>query len=327
MTIRRREFITLLGGAAATWPIAAGAQQSVMPAIGLLIAGSADALAEQLDGFRKGLADLGYVEGRNLVVEYRWVERRERFTEVAAVLAHRPLRAIFVTGPAPTRAVLAETKTIPVVFNMGEDPVKEGVVTSLNRPSGNITGFTTLTNQLFAKRLQLLHEVVPKSATLAMLVNRGNPNAEPDSRDAQAASAGLGHELRVLTANGEPDFEPAFASIAAQRIAGLLVGVDPFFLSKRAPLAALAIRHAVPTMFDRRDYPAAGGLMSYGASSVDTWRRAGGYVGRILRGAKPADLPVQQAAKLDLVLNLNTAKALGLEIPSDVLAIADEVIE
>jgi putative ABC transport system substrate-binding protein len=322
----RRAFITLLGGAAAAWPMAARAQQPALPTIGLMIPGSADAVAEPLAGFRKGLADLGYVEGRNLAIEFRWYEPY-RFTDTAAELARRPLQAIFVTGPAPTRAVLAETKTIPVVFAMGEDPVSEGVVTSLNRPSGNVTGFTTLTNQLFAKRLQLLHEVVPKNAVLAMLVSGGNRNAGPDSKEAQAASAALGHELRVLSASGERDFEPAFARIAEQRAAGLLVGVDPFFLTKRALLGALATRHAVPTMFDRREYPMAGGLMSYGASSADTWRQAGVYVGRILRGAKPADLPVQQAAKLELVLNLNTAKALSLEIPSGVLAIADEVFE
>jgi putative ABC transport system substrate-binding protein len=325
--MRRREFIAGLGGAAA-WPLAARSQQPAMPVVGFLSTGSADALAANLAGFRKGLADFGYIEGRNVMIEYRWVEgRRERIPELAADLVRRPLTVIFADNPAPARALQRETTTTPIVFSMGEDPVKEGLVTSLNRPSGNITGLTTLTNQLFSKRLQLFHEIVPKTEALALLINPDNPNAEPDTKDTRAASAALGRELQVLLANNERDIETVFTTIIQQRIGGLLVGVDNMFLAKRALLATLAVRHAVPTMFDRRDYATVGGLMSYGTNYFDAWRLAGVYVGRILRGAKPADLPVQQVTKIEFVLNLNTAKALGLMVPPILLAAADEVIE
>jgi putative ABC transport system substrate-binding protein len=323
--MQRRDFITLLGGAAA-WPLAARAQQPAMPVIGFLSSGSPDSVAGQLAGFRKGLADLGYVEGRNISIEYRWVEQRyERLPEMAADLVRRPLAALFANTPSGARAALAATSTIPIVFSMGEDPIKEGLVTSFNRPNGNITGVTSLTNQLFAKRLQLLHEIVPKNTALALLVDPDNPNANPDAKEAQAASAALGHELYVLPANSDRGFEAIFATMTQRQVGGMLVGVG--FQNSRGLLSALAIRHAIPTMFDRREYPAAGGLMSYGANYFDIWHQAGVYVGRILRGANPADLPVQQATKLEFVLNLNTAKALSLEIPSGVLAIADEVIE
>jgi putative ABC transport system substrate-binding protein len=325
--MKRRAFITLLGGAAA-WPLAARAQQPALPVIGFLSTGSADAYGSQMDGFRKGVADLGYVEGRNVMIDYRWGEgRNERLPELAADLVRRPLTVIFANTPTAARAVQSATTTIPIVFSMGEDPVKEGLVTSLSRPSGNITGLTTLTNQLFAKRLQLFHEIVPKASALAFLVNPANPNAEPDTREARSASAALGRELRVVSASSERDFETVFTTVVQQQFGGLLVGVDGFFLGKRALLASLAVRHAIPTMFDRRDYAAAGGLMSYGANYFDAWRQAGVFVGRILRGAKPADLPVQQVTKIEFVLNLNTAKALGLAIPASVLAIVDEVIE
>jgi putative tryptophan/tyrosine transport system substrate-binding protein len=325
--MKRRDFIALLGGAAA-WPLAARAQQPALPVVGFLANGPADAYAEELAGFRKGLADLGYIEGRNVMIEYRWFEGRyDRLPEMAANLVRHPLAVIVAVGPPAVRAAQSETTTIPIVFGMGEDPVKEGLVTSLNRPHGNTTGITTLANQLFAKRLQLLHEIVPKAAVLGLLVNPANPNAEPDTEDAQSASAALGHELRVLPADSERDFEAVFASMVQQRIGGLLVGVDNMFHAKRALIAALAVRHAIPTMFDRRGYTDAGGLMSYGANYFDERRQVGVYVGRILRGARPADLPVQQATHLEFVLNLNTAKALGLDIPPGVLAIVDEVIE
>jgi putative ABC transport system substrate-binding protein len=326
--MKRRDFITLLGGAAAAWPLAARAQQPAMPVIGFLSNGSADPFVEQLAGFHKGLADFGYVEGRNAKIEYRWAEGRiDRFPEMAAQLVRVPSTVIFVNGPAAARATQSKTTTIPIVFSMGEDPVKEGLVTSINRPTGNITGLTTLTNQLFGKRLQLLLGVAPEMAPLALLVNPTNSNFESDSRDARAASAALGRELRVLSARTEVDFEAIFATIVQERIGALLVGVDPGFLAKRALLASLAIRHAIPTMFDRREYTVAGGLMSYGTNYVDAWRQAGAFVGRILRGAKPADLPVQQVTKIEFVLNFNTAKALGLTISPTLLAIADEVIE
>ena len=324
--MKRREFISLLSAAAAVWPLAARAQQAAMPVIGFLSSGSPDAVPGQLAGFRKGLADLGYVEGRNISIEYRWVEQRyERLPEMAAALVRRPVAALFANTPPEARAALAATSTIPIVFSMGEDPIKEGLVTSFNRPNGNITGVTSLTNQLFARRLQLLHEIVPKNTALAFLVDPGNPNADPDAKEAQAASVALGHELYVLPANRDLGFEAIFANMMQRRVGGLLIGVG--FQNSRGLLSALAIRHAIPTMFDRREYPVAGGLMSYGANYFDVWHQAGVYVGRILRGAKPADLPVQQATKLEFVLNLNTAKALGLEIQSGVLAIADEVIE
>ena len=324
--MKRREFITLVGGAAA-WPIAARAQQGG-PIIGFLSNGSADAFGEQLAGFRKGLADIGYVEGRNARIEYRWAEGRiERFPEMAADLVRLPSTVIFVNGPAGVRAAQSKTTVIPIVFSMGEDPVKEGLVTSLNRPTGNITGLTTWTNQLFGKRLQLLLDVAPAAAPLALLVNPTNSNFEPDSRDARAASAALGRELRALTARSEFDFDAVFTTIVQERIGALMVGIDPVFLAKRALLASLAIRHAIPTMFDRREYATAGGLMSYGANYVDAWRQAGVFVGRVLRGAKPADLPVQQVTRIEFVLNYNTAKALGLTIPPTLVALADEVIE
>jgi putative tryptophan/tyrosine transport system substrate-binding protein len=325
--MRRREFIAGLGSAAA-WPLAARAQQPIMPVVGFLSTGSADALAGNLAGLRKGLEDLGYVEGRNIMIEYRWAEgQHDRVPPLAADLVRHPLTVICANSPATVQALHRERTTIPIVFAMGEDPVKEGLVTSLNRPSGNITGLTTLTNQLFSKRLQLFQEIVPKTEGLALLINPDNPNAEPDIRAARAASAELGRELRVLPASSERDLEAVFTTMIQQRTGGLLVGVDNVFLAKRALLATLAVRHAVPTMFDRRDYPAVGGLMSYGTSYYDAWRLAGVYVGRILRGAKPADLPVQQATKIEFVLNLNTAKALGLTIPATLLATADEVIE
>jgi putative ABC transport system substrate-binding protein len=326
--MKRRDFITLLGGAAAaTWPLVARAQQA-LPVIGFLSRGSPGVYAASLAGLRQGLNETGYAEGRNVAIEYRWAEDQfDRLPAMAAELVRRQVAVIFANAPPAVLAAKAATATIPIVFSMGEDPIREGLVASLNRPGGNVTGFSYFANQLFGKRLGLLRDVAPKATALAILVNPANPNADPDAKDAQAAASALGRELRVMRARTESDIEIAFAAIAQQRIGALVVGVDAFFREQREQLAALAARHAIPAIYEQRLYPAAGGLMSYGARQEDAWREAGIYVGRILKGAKPAELPVQQATKFEFVINLKAASRLGLDIPPGVLAIADEVIE
>jgi putative ABC transport system substrate-binding protein len=325
--MRRREFITLLGGAAAAWPLAARAQQPI-PVIGLLFIATPGGWALPMTGLRRGLEEFGYVEGRNITVEQRWAESQfDRLPALAADLIHRQVAVIFAGGPPAVRAAKSQTATIPIVFFMGEDPIKEGLVASFNRPGGNITGVTNFQNQLFGKQLGLLREIAPRATAFAFLVNPNNPNAEPDSKDAQAAADAIGLKLLVLTTKTESDLEPAFAAMVEQRVGGLLVGVDSLFFDQRERLFALASSHAIPAIYNRREYTVAGGLMSYGANAVDAWRQAGVYVGRILKGEKPADLPVIQSVKFEFVINLKTAKALGLTIPSGLLAIADEVIE
>jgi putative tryptophan/tyrosine transport system substrate-binding protein len=326
--MRRREFITLVGGAA-TWPLAARAQQPAMPVVGFLNHGLSGESAPLVVGFRQGLSESGYVEGRSVAINYRWAEGQfDRLPALAKELVESGAAAMFAGSPPAVLAAKAASVTIPIVFSMGEDPVREGLVASLNRPGGNVTGFTHFANQLVGKRLGLLRDIAPKAAVLAFLVNPNNPNAEFDTKEVQAAADAIGLQLKVLTAGAERDLEIAFGAIAQQRIGALLVGVDGTFLfPHREQIAALALRHAVPTMYDRREFPAAGGLMSYGTDRVDAYRQGGIYVGRILKGARPADLPVQQATKFEFVINTKTAKALGLEIPSGVLAAADEVFE
>jgi putative ABC transport system substrate-binding protein len=324
--MKRREFIALVGGAA-SWPFVARGQQPVTPLVGLFSVGSSGANTYSMPGFRQGLSETGFDEGRTVAIEYRWGEGRfDRLPAFAIDLVNRRAAVIFANGPPAVRAAMAATTTIPIVFSMGEDPVKEGVVASLNRPSGNVTGFTTFTNQLFSKRLSLLADTAP-TAVLGLLINPNNPNAYPDAGDAQLAAKGLGRQLEVLTATTENDFEAVFAAIRERHIGALCVGVDGLFRERRAVLVALAASYKIPTMYERREFPVSGGLMSYGTDDRDNWRQAGLYVGRILKGAKPSDLPVVQATKIEFVINLKTAKALGLTIPPGVQSIADEVID
>jgi putative ABC transport system substrate-binding protein len=327
--MRRRDFITLLGAAAAAWPLAARAQQPAMPVVGYLNPGPPAVNGDPVTSFRRGLGEGGYVEGRNLAIEYRWAELRyDRLPELAADLVRRRVAVIFATGGSAVPAAKAATATIPIVFQMGEDPVKEGIVASLNRPGGNITGFSNFSNVLFSKRIGLLREIAPKAEAFAFLANPNNPNAAPDTKDVQAAAAAAGRRLEVLTAGSESELDAAFAAMALRQVGGVIVGVDPnFFLTVRAQIAALEIRYGIPAIYNSREFPAAGGLMSYGTDRLVPYRQAGIYVGRILKGEKPGDLPVQLPTKFEFVINLRTAKALGLDIPPGVLAITDEVIE
>jgi ABC-type uncharacterized transport system substrate-binding protein len=325
--MRRRTFITLLGGAAA-WPIVARAQQPAMPVIGFLHVGSADQYVQFVTTFRQSLNRTGFVEGRNVAIEYRWADdKHERLSALAADLVRRQVTVIVAWGPLAARAAKAATTTIPIVFLTGGDPVAEGLVDSLNRPSGNVTGVSFLVNLLVAKRLQLLRELVPKATTIAMLINPNSPTAEADTNELLAEVRAVGLELHVLNASTEPDLDAGFATLAQLRTGALLVGADPFFTNRRHKLVALAARYTIPTIYFLRESVETGGLLSYGASLADSYRQVGIYTGRILSGIKPADLPVQQAVKVELVINLTTAKSLGLEVPPTLLVRADEVIE
>jgi putative tryptophan/tyrosine transport system substrate-binding protein len=326
--MRRREFIPLLGGAVALWPVPARLQESTRPVVGVLVIDSASFSALPLDGFHQGLRSMGYFEGRNIALEYRWADSQaERLPGLAADLADRHVTVIFAGGPPAVRAAEARYPTLPIVFEMGEDPVREGLIASLNRPGGHITGVVNFQNQLFGKQIGLLREIAPQATVFGFLVNPSNPNAEPDIKETRAAAESLGLEVLVLKAESENDFEPAFATMDEKRIGGMIVGMDSLFFDRREKLFALASNHALPAIYNRKEYAAAGGLMSYGADVVGTWQQAGVYVGRILKGEKPVDLPVVQSSKFEFAINLRTAKSLGLTIPPSVLAIADEVIE
>jgi putative tryptophan/tyrosine transport system substrate-binding protein len=328
--VRRREFITLLGGAAAAWPFAARAQQPAMPVIGFLGSASPDRWASRIHAFHQGLSEIGYTEGRNLAIEYRWAEgQNERLGQLAAELVSRQVAVIVVPGSTPAAlAAKGATTTIPIVFEVASDPVEIGLVASLARPGGNITGVTSLNAEVQPKRLELLHELVPSASVVGLLINPSNPAlAEPATKNLDAAARNLGLKMHVLHASGDRDLDGIFATLLQLRAGGLVVGADPFFTSRLEQLATLALRHAVPTVYQFREFTAAGGLMSYGGSLTDTFRGVGVYTGRILRGDKPAELPVQQTTKVELFLNLRTAKALGLEVPRTLVARADEVIE
>jgi putative ABC transport system substrate-binding protein len=328
--MRRRELIALLGSAALGRPVGALAQQA-MPVIGYLSGGSseADNIPDRLTAFRQGLNEAGFVEGTNVAIEYRWAEGQyDRLPALAADLVRRQVTVIVAVAGAPTAfAAKAATETIPIVFNQGIDPVGSGLVASLNRPGGNITGVTILTSELARKRLDLLHELVPTAAVVALLVNPTNPVTASETASLEDAARILGLRAHALEARSPSQIDAAFESFIGLRAAALTVSSDPLFTNQRAKIVALAARHTVPAIYAYRLFPAAGGLISYGADLADSYRQAGIYTGKILKGAKPADLPVQQAVKLELVINLNTAKTLGLTIPLSLLARADEVIE
>jgi putative ABC transport system substrate-binding protein len=325
--MRRREFITLVGGAAA-WPVTARAQQPALPVIGFLGSRSAGDSAHLVTAFRQGLNETGYIESRNVAIEFRWAEGHyDRMPEMATDLARRQVAAIFASAPPGVVAAKRATTTIPIIFTSGGDPVADGFVASFNRPGGNVTGVYVLTTALEAKRLELLNELMPKAAMIAVLVNPNLPDAETRSRYVQEAARALGKQLLILRVSTEGELYTAFATIAEQRAGALVITSDPFFNSRSDQLVALAARHAVPAIYAQREFAAAGGLMSYGTSLSDAYRRAGAYVGRTLKGEKPADLPVQQSVKVELVINLQTAKTLGLTFPLPLLGRADEVIE
>jgi putative ABC transport system substrate-binding protein len=327
--MRRREFISLLGGAAAVaCPLAARAQPA-MPEIGYLSSGSPNANADLIAAFRQGLTETGYVEHRNVAIEYRWAEDQyARLPALAADLVRRRVTVLNAIGALPVAlAAKAATATIPVVFGIGGDPVVLGLVASLNRPGSNLTGVTNLNTEVLPKRLELLHEVLPGRTAIAVLVNPKNPAAESQSRDLQAAARMLGLQVHVVHASIESDFAAVFAALVQRQIGGLVIAGDGLFVSRSEQLAALALRHAVPAIFQFRDFTAAGGLMSYGSSRTDQSRLAGIYTGRVLKGEKPADLPVQRSTKIELIINLKTARALGLTVPLSLRGRANEVIE
>ena len=327
--MKRREFITLLGGAAAAWPLVARAQQPAMPMIGFLNSASAQGAAKQLAAFLKGLGENGYVEGRNVAIEYRWAESQfDRLPAMMADLVHRQVAVIAATTTPAALVAKTVTTTIPIVFETGTDPLQLGLVTSLNRPGGNITGVTQLIVEVAPKRLELLHELVPTARVMGLLVNPAAPAlAQAQLRAVQSAADTLGLELQVLNASSEHDFDAAFEKLIRLRAGGLVISADSVFLRGMEQLAVLTIRHAVPAIYQYREFAAAGGLMSYGPDITESYRMAGIYTGRILKGEKPADLPVQQVTKIELYINLKTAKALGITVPLPLSGRADELFE
>jgi putative tryptophan/tyrosine transport system substrate-binding protein len=328
--VKRREFITLLGGAAAGWPLSARAQQQSMPVVGFLYGGTADDAAYYLPAFRRGLREMGYIEGRNMAIEFRWAENRnDRVQALADDLVRRPLSLIVAIGGGGSVAKTAKaaTTTIPIVFISSLDPVESGLVASLNSPGGNVTGISLFGPLLEPKKLELLHDVVAKPALIAMLMNPNNPNAEAGTTAVQVAAGALGRRLTVVTATSEREIEPAFVKIMQQQAGGLIVAADPFLNSRREQLVALATRNRIAAIYEWREFVEAGGLMSYGSSLPGAWQQVGVYAGRILKGEKPGDLPVQQPTKIELAVNLKAAKMLGIDVPTAILLRADEVIE
>jgi putative tryptophan/tyrosine transport system substrate-binding protein len=327
--MRRREFITLFGGAAAAWPLAARAQQPATPVIGYFASGTPEGFSDYLSALRQGLKESGYVEGENLAIEYRWAENEpERLPILAADLVRRQVKVIAAMGPPASMAAAGATTTIPIVFGVPEDPVRLGLVASLARPGGNATGVNFFSAELAAKRLELLHELVPTAKRVAVLLNPAEPTiAAANLRDVEGAASAVALQIRVFNASTIAEIDTAFAALASERPDALFISGGPFFVNRRVQIAHLATRYALPAIASQRLYPEAGGLVSYGASVTDAHRQAGVYVGRILKGAKPADLPVVQSTKFELVINLSTARALGIEVPPNLLARADEVIE
>jgi putative ABC transport system substrate-binding protein len=324
--MRRRDFLRALGGAVTVWPTITRAQTST-PVIGFLNSASRDLYASSLRAFRKGLAESDYIEGRTVEIDYRWADGEyDRLAAMAAELVRRPADVIFANGPAVLSAKAATAK-IPIVFSTGFDPIKLGLVASLNRPGNNLTGVSILNSELGPKRLELLRELIPAAKVVALLVNPDNPNAEPLAQSLRAAAARLGVELHVLNAKSENDFASVFARLGELRVDALVIGNDPFFTTRAELLASLAFRKKMPAIYQYGEFPTAGGLMSYGGSLTDTYYKAGVYTGRILKGEKPADLPVQQSTKVELIINLKTAKAFGITVPLSLLGRADEVIE
>jgi putative tryptophan/tyrosine transport system substrate-binding protein len=324
----RRRFITLLGGAAAAWPIAAPAQQAAMPVVGFMTGGSPGPLRRQIAAVHEGLKEAGYVDGQNVMLEWRFAEGQlDRFPAFAAELVRRQVAVLIATSPAGALAAKQATTTIPIVFSVGDDPIKSGIVDSLHRPGGNLTGVYQFASGLEAKRLNLLHDLVPQVTTIAAMVHPSNPGAETQVRDLEEAASRLGVQLVILTANTESEFATAFATLVQRQAGALVVCASPFFNSRRQQLVLMATSHTVPAIYEWRDFAEAGGLMSYGTSLGDAYRQAAVYAGRILKGTKPGDLPVVQSTKFEFVINLNAAKALGLEVPPTLIARADEVIE
>jgi putative ABC transport system substrate-binding protein len=325
--MRRREFISLITGATA-WPLAVRAQQPALPVVGFLHGASPDGYAPMVTAFHQGLKEAGYVEGHNVAIEYRWAEgHNDRLPALAADLVRRQVAGIVTGGTPPAFAAKAATSTIPIVFSVGIDPVRVGLVASLNRPGGNVTGVAVLTVELAAKRVQLLHELLPTASVIAVLFNPTSPLTEPETNVVQDAARSLGLELNVLNASTESEIDKAFRTLVELRADALIVSVDPFLTNHRAQIVALAARHAVPAIYGVREFAIAGGLMSYGIDLADAYRQEGIYAGKILSGAKPADLPVQQVVRVEFVINLKTAKTLSLTFPNTLLGSADEAIE
>jgi putative tryptophan/tyrosine transport system substrate-binding protein len=323
--IRRRDFITLLGGAVAAWPLTARAQQSAMPVVGILGISAPDTIGDRLRAFRLGLKEVGYIDGENLAIDYRWTEF-DRFPELAADFVRKRVAVITTIAGASLAAKLATT-SIPIVFISAEDPVRLGLVASLARPGGNLTGINIFSAELVAKRLELVRELLPSATRIAVLISPSGPSSETTLRDIEPAAHALGLRVQVLNASTPREIDAAFATLVRERLDALFLAADPFFTSRRVQLATLATRHVVPMISATREVPEAGGLISYGANIADGWRQMGVYVGRILRGTKPADLPVVQSAKFELVINAQTARILGVDVPAALLARADEVIE